>query len=78
MSMLNNPPDSQHAMYFREGSQEMVANTSDTVLYLWLNDGRSFWYYVTYSFDTYLEGYYWTETKWIYTMIPLDHIKAYY
>lgn len=75
-SVLNNPPDEAHALKGKGIST--VTNTSDTLIYLWMKNNTSFWYYVTYSCDTYLEGYYWLENKWAYTMIPISNVKAYY
>jgi hypothetical protein len=45
--------------------------------YIWLNNGRSFWYYPTYVGRTSVAGYRWRGNNWEYYGMDLRTIRSY-
>jgi hypothetical protein len=44
--MPNSKPDRKHAL--SKNTLDTIKNLSDIVVYLWLKNGNSFWYYISY------------------------------
>ncbi|MDQ0200944.1 hypothetical protein [Neobacillus ginsengisoli] len=45
--------------------------------YIWLNNGRSFWYYPTYVGRTSVAGYRWRGYNWEYYGMDLSRIRSF-
>ncbi|MEH7374147.1 hypothetical protein V7168_03940, partial [Neobacillus drentensis] len=45
--------------------------------YVWLNNGRSFWYYPTYVGRTSIAGYRWRGYHWEYYGMDLNRIRSF-
>ena len=76
MEILDSPPKTNYGLLF--DSETDITNLNETLIFLWLDDGDEFWFYITYSCQTYIEGYRWREGPWTYLLIPVTKIKAYY
>ena len=55
-----------------------IKNIKECMIFIWLKDGNSFWYYVKHVKNNTLEGYANRKNKWIYIPISINSIEAYY
>lgn len=45
--------------------------------FIWLNNGRSFWFYPTYVGRTSIAGYRWRNFRWVYYGTDLNRIRSF-
>lgn len=70
------PPKRIHA--FPKSTLPTVKNLSNVLIYLWLNNGNSFWFYISYATDNRLVGYSWTGSQWVSRTYNLQTVWSYY
>lgn len=73
--MLLHSPQRYFSLVDRAGA---VQNYCGTIVYLWLTDGREFWFYIDFCDKESLSGCYWGNQCWNVGRIPAEHILAYY
>lgn len=74
--MPNSKPDRKHAL--SKNTLDTIKNLSDIVVYLWLKNGNSFWYYISYFQKNYLVGYVWNGKYWTKREIHVKLVIGYY
>lgn len=76
LEILENPPKASYGLPMNNDTD--LSNLTETLIYLWVMDDEKFWFYITYSYQTYVEGYRWREGTWTFMLIPVSTIIAYY
>lgn len=69
-------PERRHAM--PRGMTTMLQNLSATLVYLWLYNGQSFWYYLSHHAEGALRGFVWNGQRWVRRDISWGLVLAYY
>lgn len=72
--MLRYPPQRAWALVDQAGS---LRNYRGTMVYLWLRDGRKFWFYLDFCDDTSLWGSVWASGGWQPGRILFRQVDAY-
>lgn len=72
--MIRYPPPHYYSLVDCAGA---VQNYCGTIVYLWLNDGREFWFYIDFCNHVRLNGCYWDGQNWSAAQIQTDRILAY-
>lgn len=55
-----------------------IVNLQDTVVFLRLKNGDSFWYYIDHVNSNVLYGYVKTDKGWYYEPINIESVASYY
>lgn len=72
--MLLHPPRRYFSLIDCAGT---VQNYCGTIVYLWLSDGREFWFYIDFCDQDSLNGCYWGNQCWNVGRVLTEHILAY-
>lgn len=57
---------------------DTLQNLSNTLVYLWLREGRGFWYYLARQERGILRGYAWSGRRWLRRDLARTVIWSYY
>ena len=76
INILKNPPKSHCCLCGRE--IETIKNLNNLVIFLWLKNGKGFWYHVYYVNGDILVGYKLFNKKWHFQKIHIKNILSYY
>jgi len=74
--LLKNIPCREVAL--RQSDLYTIKNLREATVFIWLNNGKSFWYYVKYCTSSLLIGYVQDDIKWLYMPIKIASVEAYY
>lgn len=55
-----------------------IRNINDCIVYIWLKNGKEFWYFVKYVGNHVLSGYIKIKERWVYKPIKIRDICGYY
>ena len=69
-------PDRNHAL--AQNTKHTIRNLSNVVIYLWLNNGTGFWYYISHATQNTILGYAWNGKQWVRREISLRMVWSYY
>lgn len=69
-------PERKHA--FPQKLAPSVLNLSEVLVYIWLKNGNSFWFYIADCIDERLIGYVWNGRQWNRQGIHLRMVWSYY
>ncbi len=69
-------PEAKHAL--DRALTPTLLQLSGVLVYLWLWNGRSFWYYLEHAQGLSIQGYLWRGGRWYRQNLPLAHILRYY
>ncbi len=53
-------------------------NLRETIVFIWLKNEKSFWYFIKQTNNNTLEGYIKGKNGWIYRPIKIKNIASYY
>lgn len=74
--MPKSKPERKHGL--PPNTRNTLKNLNDIVVFLWLKNGSSFWYFISYSTNNHLVGYIWNGNFWEKREILLRFIVTYY
>ena len=57
---------------------ETIFNLRETIVFIWLKNENSFWYYIKQTNNNVLEGYIKGKNGWVYKPINIKNIASYY
>jgi len=69
-------PERKHAI--PQKMAPSVLNLSQVLVYIWLKNGNSFWYYIADCMDQRVIGYAWNGRQWSQQEIHLRMVWSYY
>lgn len=72
------PPDFQPGYSYLEPRADHIKNCMYSYIYVWLEDGQSFWMYPTVVDEEYINGYIWNKPLWTYYEFEWPAINSYY
>lgn len=69
-------PDRKHAM--PKSHLNTIKNLSNVLVFIWLNNGNSFWFFVSFERQNRLVGHAWNGRQWIIRELNLQSVWSYY
>lgn len=75
-TLAKNRPRLDHAL--KQSDLYTIRNLNSVVIYIWLKNGKNFWYYISHYSENYLVGYVLRQNNWLRQRIHYNLILAYY
>lgn len=69
-------PSRKHAI--SKDCLHTIQNLSDVLVFIWLNNGNQFWFFITYTRPNQLIGHAWNGSQWVNRTLSLQSIWSYY
>lgn len=69
-------PERKHAL--PKENLYTIQNLCNVLVFLWLNNGNQFWFFIAYTKPNQLIGHAWNGSQWVNRTINLASVWSYY